>query len=361
MNSGPKNTTSLRFDFPPFEPHPLLRNRHAQTLAGTYLPAGRYPYRARCHRVSLADGDAVVIHDDIPATWASDGRVAVLIHGLAGCHSSPYLTRAAAKLNAAGVRTFRMDMRGCGAGAGLSSRPYHAGRSDDAAAVLRFVAELCPEASITLVGFSLSGNIVLKLIGETPEAVPENVVKVAAICPAIDLGRCVRSLVGPVQRMYDRYFVRELCRQIKGNHLLNADVPALNVPRRMKSMFDFDDFYTGPVCGFGSADNYYSASSARRHIEQIRRPTFILAAEDDPLVTIKCFEGLRTPSNVLFHVTKHGGHLGYVGKRGVDPDSRWMDWRIVDWVTSDVENGHSSSRQRDRSATPVDPSAASRS
>jgi uncharacterized protein len=271
------------------------------------------------------------------------------------------MTRAAAKLNAAGVRTFRMDMRGCGAGAGLCSRPYHAGRSDDAAAVLRFVEQLCPDASITLVGFSLSGNIVLKLVGETPEAVPANVVKVAAICPAIDLGRCVRSLVGPFQRMYDRYFVRELCRQIRGNRLLNAELPVLNSPRRMKSMFDFDDFYTGPVCGFGSADNYYSASSARRHIAQIRRPTFILAAEDDPLVTIECFEGLRAPSNVLFHVTKHGGHLGYVGQRGIDRDSRWMDWRIVDWVMSDVEKVDSSSSQSEPSATPTDHPAASRS
>ncbi len=330
---------SLRFDIPPFEPHPLLRNRHAQTLAGTYLPAGQYPYAAKLHKIPLADGDAVVIHDDTPAAWSPGSRVAVLIHGLAGCHSSPYMTRVAAKLNAVGVRTFRMDMRGCGAGAGLCTRPYHAGRSDDAAAVLRFVEQLCAKASITLVGFSLSGNIVLKLLGEAPHAVPANVVKVAAICPAIDLGRCVRSLVGPVQRMYDRYFVRELCHQIRGNRQLNAELPAIQAPRRMKSMFDFDDFYTGPVCGFGSADNYYTSSSARTHIEQIRQPTFILAAEDDPLVTIDCFQGLRLPANVLLHITPQGGHLGYVGKRGVDPDSRWMDWRIVDWVMADLESG----------------------
>jgi uncharacterized protein len=351
---------SLRFNIPPFEPHPLLRNRHAQTLAGTYLPASQYPYAAKLHRIPLADGDAVVIHDDTPAEWSSDGRVAVLIHGLAGCHSSPYMTRVAAKLNAAGVRTFRMDMRGCGAGAGLSSRPYHAGRSEDAAAVLRCVERLCPKASITLVGFSLSGNIVLKLVGGSPEVVPGNVVKVAAICPAIDLGRCVRSLVGPVQRMYDRYFVRELCHQIRGNRQLNAELPAIDASRRMKSMFDFDDFYTGPVCGFGSADNYYASSSARKHIEQIQRPTLILAAEDDPLVTIECFQGLRIPANVLLHITPHGGHLGYVGKRGVDPDSRWMDWRIVDWVTADLESAPDSSIQSPSNQVPSSAEPANR-
>ena len=135
--------------------------------------------------------------------------------------------------------------------------------------------ELCPSASITLVGFSLSGNIVLKLLGEAPDAVPANLVKVAAICPAIDLGRCVRSLAGPVQRMYDRYFVRELCRQIRHNQRLNAALPALSAPRRMRSMFDFDDFYTGPVCGFGSADKYYASSMPCNTSSRFRdRPSF---------------------------------------------------------------------------------------
>jgi uncharacterized protein len=338
---------SLRFETPPFEPHPLLRNRHAQTLAGTYLPSGRYPHRALSHRVGVSDGDTVVLHDDVPSNWPQGGRIALLVHGLAGCYSSPYLVRAAAKLNGTGVRTFRMDLRGCGAGAGLASRPYHGGRSADVLAALQFVEQLCPDSPVTLVGFSLSGNIVLKLLGEAPQDIPPNVNKAAAICPAIDLGRCVRSLVGPFQRMYDRYFVRELCRQISANCRLHPDLPRINAPRRMRSMFDFDDFYTGPVCGFGSADNYYTASSAFRLIDRIQLPTWILAAQDDPLVTIDCFQGLKLPSNVLLQITPHGGHLGYVGKRGVDPDCRWMDWRIVDWVNANLA-------AQDDAASPAD-------
>src|ERR1700722_15549150 len=260
-----RNVTMVpRFETPPFEPHPLLRNRHAQTLAGVYLPGGRYPYRAVHYRVVLPDGDAIVLHDDIPEAWQAGGRVALLIHGLAGCHTSPYMVRVAAKLNAVGVRTFRMDLRGCGSGEGLAALPYHAGRSDDAMAALEFIGKLCPQAPVALVGFSLSGNIVLKLLGEAPGAVPANVTKAAAICPAIDLGRCVRSLVGPFQRAYDRYFVRVLSRQIHTNTRLRPDVVPLKTPRRMRSIFDFDDFYTGPVCGFGSADNYYASSSAAR-------------------------------------------------------------------------------------------------
>ena len=185
-------------------------------------------------------------------------------------------------------------------------------------AAINFVGKLCPDSPVALVGFSLSGNIVLKLLGEAPETVPANVTKAAAICPAIDLGRCVRSLVGPFQRVYDRYFVHVLTRQVRANCRLRPDVVPLHSGLRMKSIFEFDDTYTGPVCGFGSADNYYTSSSALRHIEHIQVPTLILAAEDDPLVTIACFRGLCIPSNVILHITRYGGHLGFVGKSGVD-------------------------------------------
>ena len=346
---------SPQFQIPPFEPHPLFRNRHAQTLAGTYLPGQRYRYRAVRHRVVLPDADVVVLHDDSPVEWPTGGRVALLLHGLAGCHSSAYMERVAGKLNGAGVRTFRMDLRGCGAGEGLAARPYHAGRSDDAIAALEFVQTLCPNAPVTLVGFSLSGNIVLKLLGEAPDAVPSNVVKAAAICPAIDLGHCVRSLIGPFQRSYDRYFVRVLCAQIRTNSRLRTDLPPLVATRPIASIFDFDDLYTGPVCGFGSAENYYTASSAKRHIERIRVPTLVLAAADDPLVPITCFDGIRVPLNVMLHVTKHGGHLGYVAKRGIDRDRRWMDWRIVDWVMSDLAGSDNPEMPDAQAAGRLDP------
>ena len=245
------------------------------------------------------------------------------------------MVRIAGKLNEAGVRTFRMDLRGCGAAAGLASRPYHAGRSDDVRAALTAIEEACPSSPVTLAGFSLSGNIVLKLLGEAPERVPANVAKAAAVSPPIDLGACVRSLVGPLQRVYDRHFVRLLCWQVKSNRRLRPEVPPLS-SRRPRSIFEFDDLYTGPVCGFGSADNYYASSSARRLIEQIRVPTLILAAQDDPLVPIGCLHDLRPNNRVLLHVTDHGGHLGYIARPGIDRDLRWMEWRIVDWTLADL-------------------------
>jgi uncharacterized protein len=288
------------------------------------------------HRVELPDGDAIVLHDDCPAGWSSGERVALLVHGLAGCYTSGYMVRIAAKLAGAGVRAFRMDLRGSGAGAGLTSRPYHGGRSDDIREAVQFLAKTCPGSLLTLVGFSLSGNMVLKLLGEDPDRVPLNVEKAVAICPAINLGLCARSLVGPFGRFYDRYFVKLLCQSVRANRRLRSDVPAVEQEKQLKTMLAFDDAYTAPVWGFRSGAHYYESSSAARHVPQIRATTLILCAKDDPLVPFSCFEGLQPPPNVLFHATEHGGHLGYVGQPGTDPDRRWMDWRIVEWTTTNV-------------------------
>ncbi|HET6327843.1 MAG TPA: alpha/beta fold hydrolase [Planctomycetaceae bacterium] len=339
---------TVRFTIPDFRPHRLLRNGHAQTLAGAYLPSGRFVERAVKRQVTLPDGDSVVLHDDLPSEWRPGDRVALLLHGLAGNHQSSYMLRIARKLVRRRVRAFRMDLRGCGAGEGLSSRPYHAGRSEDARAALEYLQTLCRGSLATVVGFSLSGNTVLKLVGELPDSVPINVERAAAVCPSLDLALCARSLLGPCQKMYERHFVWLLCRQIEANRRLRPDVPALNAERRLKTLLEFDDAYTGPVCGFGTADNYYAINSARGHVAKIRLPTLILTAEDDPLVPIASFDALASPPNVIVHRTEHGGHLGYIGKAGVDADLRWMDWRIVDWATANLAPAKSA-------APPADP------
>ena len=149
-----------------FRPHPLLRGGHFQTLAGFYLTGRPLAYKAQQHRVALADGDQLVLHDDQPADWQPGDRAALLIHGLAGCHQSSYMPRVAAALEERGIRVFRLDLRGCGAGVGLARMPYHGGRSEDAAAALETLTRLCPDSPVALVGFSMGGNIALKLLGE---------------------------------------------------------------------------------------------------------------------------------------------------------------------------------------------------
>jgi uncharacterized protein len=318
--------------FPPFKPHALLRGGHAQTLAGVYLPGHRHRYRAQQHRVTLEDGDQIVLHDDCPSSWRPSDRSTLLIHGLAGCHESGYMQRIAAKLNRRGVRTFRMDLRGCGAGMGLARLPYHSGRSEDAAAALAAIARLHPVSPTTLVGFSLGANITLKLLGELADRPCGNLDSAVAVCPPIDLAACSRQISRASNRLYDLHFVRLLLEQLAARRRVLADAAEVAFRRRPRSLWEFDNTFTAVVCGFGTADNYYRVSSSAQFIGRIRLPTLILAARDDPMIPCETLARLSLPPAVRVHLTDHGGHLGFVGRAGVDADRRWMDWRVVDWV-----------------------------
>ena len=326
-----------------FAPHSLFRTGHLQTLAGVFLPHSRVAETARRHRLALADGDQIVLHDDSPPDWQPGGRTALLIHGLAGCHTSPYMVRIAGKLNARGVRTFRMDLRGCGAGLGLARLPYHSGRSDDAAAALNMIGALCPGSPTALIGFSLGGNITLKLLGESAHQLPANLDRAMAVCPPVDLLACVRSLARGVNRLYDRHFVQLLRQQVTALQKLIPDAPALPAKNPPRGVFDFDEMFTAPVCGFGTALNYYRQCSSAQFIPEIRIPTMILAAADDPLVPGDVFADLRLSPAVRLNVPRSGGHLGFISRGNGDADRRWMDWRVVEWVEGVEESKRSKS------------------
>ncbi len=319
-------------DFPTFRPHPLLAGGHAQTLAGAYLPGGKYPYRARQHLLTLPDGDRLVLHDDRPAGWHGGHRVALLIHGLAGCHQSSYMRRVAGKLNQLGVRTFRMDLRGSGAGFGLARNPYHAGRSEDAAAAIQYLASGCAGSPCTLIGFSLGANITLKLLGELAGASCGHLDSAVAVCPPADLAVCARQLRRPGNRMYDRHFTSLLVRQVRQLRGILREARTIDPKRPPRNLYEFDDTFTAVACGFGTADNYYGQSSSLPLIRHIHLPTLIIAADDDPLVPCEQFDDIELPPAVRLIITAGGGHLGFIGRRGGDADRRWMDWRVVDWV-----------------------------
>jgi predicted alpha/beta-fold hydrolase len=243
------------------------------------------------------------------------------------------MQRIAARLAARGVRVFRLDLRGAGAGIGLARLPYHAGRSDDARAAVLKVSELAPRSPLTLVGFSLGGNIALKLAGEVGSNRLGELARVMAVSPPVDLAACIHGLATPVGRLYDSYFVRMLLKQMSARPALPADQPAHAWPRWPKRLFEFDDWYTAPVCGFGDAANYYRQSSAMGFLPQIELPTLILSSRDDPLVASGPLESAALPSAVRTLITPGGGPLGFLARSSADPDPRWMDWRVVDWVT----------------------------
>lgn len=328
--------------FPPFRPPLWLRGGHAQTLVALGFTGPRSTPTPRRHRVELDDGDAVVLSETLPEDWRPGDRAALVVHGLAGCHESPYMRRIAHKLARCGVRVFRLDLRGCGAGEGLARLPYHAGLTGDLRAALATIAGLCGDGPVALVGFSLGGNLVLKLLGESL-ALPANVDRAVAICPPIDLHVCCRALERGLARLYDRHFVSLLVKKARRDARRHGDgdVPILNPWPR--SLFEFDRCYTAPLSGFDSAEHYYRESSAAAWIPHVTVPTTVLAAGDDPVVPPHIFAAVDWPACVRLVETTHGGHLGFIGRRGADPDRCWMDWRVLEWTGAKREPSPSAS------------------
>lgn len=323
---------SRHLSVPPFTSPWFLRGGHRQTLAGVWARQRFAPETARQHLVCLSDGDTLVLHDDLPPQWRAGDRVALMVHGLAGSHASPYMRRIAARLNARGVRTLRLDQRTCGAGLTLAQRAYHCGRSDDVRAALRWLSEACPGSPLALIGFSMGGSLVLKMAGEAGDKIPPQLQSVFAACPPLELQRCVRQLQRGIRRLYDQYFARLLCEHVERWQAANPQAPRVTFRRPPRSIEEFDDVFTAPLGGFASAADYYRKSSPLQFIPEIRVPTTILAAQDDPMVDSQSLRHFAPPPEVTARVVPGGGHLGFISRGGNDPDHWWLDWRVVDWV-----------------------------
>jgi len=327
---------AVSLNIPHFRPHPLVRGGHLQTILGSYLPHG-IRLNSTVRQVLLPDGDAIALHDDglavTPAVaLASPPPIAVLLHGLGGSHQSSYMMRVSAKLRARGVHVFRMDLRGCGAGLALARHPLNAGRSEDAAAVLECLHREYPDAPIHLVGFSMGANIALKLAGELGAGAPPHLASVMAVCPPIDLAECTRNIQRGVNSLYDRKFVNSLIKHIGMRVRLVPDAhtrPLVPKPRRL---MDFDSLFTAPLCGYADVHDYYARASSGPLLAKIVVPTFILTAASDPIVPVGCFQPGDYSATTQLHIAECGGHLGFIAAKSDDPDCRWLDWRVVEWI-----------------------------
>ena len=328
-----------------FRPFPCLTHPHLQTIVAAELAWSREP-PSRTQLVELSDGDQIALEVSTPRGWHPHDPTAVLLHGLCGDHRSPYMQRLARKLWRSDLRAVRMNLRGCGSGRGLARYPYHSGRSADVLAVLECLQQTTPQSPVTLIGFSLGGNIVLKLAGELAVAVPENLQRVIAVCPPADLVACSHLMSQPANRFYNRYFTRLLCAEVIDRHRCFPDLPPPALPTEL-SLYAFDDCYTAPQCGFHDALDYYRQCSAAPLVPRLTVPCHILFAADDPLIDAYVFDSVALPPNVQVIRTRYGGHLGFLGRPGGAAGYRAMDAQLLAWITApavphDRQGSHSS-------------------
>ncbi len=312
-----------------FRPLPFLSNPHLQTIVGFLWKGEPFRHPSRHAIVQLSDGDRLVLHDSEPDSWTPGMPAALIIHGLGGSSQSGYVRRVASRLIRCGIRVFRIDLRGTGAGFALAERFYHGGRSDDIREALRTIHSGTPNSPLWLIGFSLGGNLALKLAGETGDTIP-GLERVVAIAPPIDIPRCSELISQPHNRLYDRFFAGQLVRlaRIRAQHFPNPPLPEF--PKRI-TLRAFDDMFTAPRCGFADALDYYRKSSSFPVVPMITVPTLIVTARDDPFVDPEPFRRVRCPPNVRIEVHNHGGHLGFLGATG-EGGARWVEKRILDWL-----------------------------
>lgn len=316
---------------PRFEPHPWFRGGHAQTIAGRYLPSRAARLPSTYHEIELEDGDRLSVVESTPPRWVPPGPLALLVHGLAGCAQSPYVARVAAKLVARGVRTVRMNLRGCGSGFGLARGIYNAGRTEDLRAVACWMAGRAPGSPLGLVGFSLGANLVLKLAAEAADEPLDGLDCVLAANPPLDLSWCCRHLQRPENRIYDRNFVRLLRRDVMRLHARFPELGPVDL-RGVRSLYDFDDRYTAPRNGFRNAEDYYERSSAGPLVGRITVPGLVVHAEDDPFIPPEPIRRVTYPPDVVLDLLPQGGHLGYFSRNAWRGDRRWLDARFAAWL-----------------------------
>jgi uncharacterized protein len=309
----------------PFDP--LFRNPHIQTIAAHFWPRDgeerRFPVSARLYRTE--PDVEVLLHSQRPD--APPAGELVIVHGLEGSGEAGYVRGLSAAALRAGFAAHRFHMRTCGGTEHLCRTLYHAGLTSDLESVLRQLRAQ-GSAPLYLAGFSLGGNVVLKLAGELALEAADLICAVCAVSPPLDLAACVRRMSRQENRIYERRFARRMRKRLAATGRYGrAELASL------RTIFEIDDRITAPSFGFSDAATYYRTQSAAGYLNRICMPTLIVHAKDDPLVPIdSCESGLAYDNRHIEHwVTAHGGHLGFLGR---NPHRFWLEEAIMEWVLS---------------------------
>ena len=321
----------------PFTPRRWLRGGHVQTVASFLIPRRFHLPTPEERLIEVEPGIQVLCH----CHWQADPARALtilIVHGLEGSSDSQYMLGVAEKALTAGMNVIRYNQRNCGGTGALAPVLYHSGLSQDVAAVAREIIARDGVSRLALAGFSMGGNIVLKLAGEWGSQAPPQFRAVAACCPAIDLAASADALHEPANRIYETYFLWALRRSMQQKARLFPDHFDVKRLRGIRSLREFDDKVTAYYCGFTGADDYYDRASAAHVVERIAAPALLLHAANDPFIRITPETRRKISSNrhIAFVETPDGGHCAFIGRRGLRDgcygDGYWAEHEIVNFL-----------------------------
>lgn len=337
--NGKEATT--RFSTRPFRIAPWLRSAHAQTIGGRLLRRMRPPAFER-ERIELPDGDFVDVDRPVfPIQSRSDAPLVLLMHGLEGSARRGYAIETYRQLALRGVRSLGLNFRSCSGEPNRAPRFYHSGDTADIAHVLRLLAERYPGVPRGVIGFSLGGNAMLKLLGELGAEARQLVSTAVAVSVPYDLGAGAdwleRTAMG---RFYTSRFIRSLIAKAEARAAHLSDRCDLERIRAARTFREFDDAATAPIHGFADADDYYRRSSSLHYLRDIRVPTLLLHAADDPFLPAACFPCDAVRDNALIDavVTDNGGHVGFIEGPPWAP-SFWAEEQAARYLAGQLLDG----------------------
>jgi predicted alpha/beta-fold hydrolase len=276
------------------------------------------------HRLDTPDGDWVMVH----ATAHRPGAPAVLLlHGLEGSARSAYIQAMLGALAARGWNGAALEFRGCSGALNTARRLYHSGETTDPRLALNWWRTRHPGTAVFLVGFSLGANIAARLLAEGPGPLAGAVL----LAPPFDLAASATAVDHALGGLYRHWFLAPLRRKALAKERQFPGCLDADRTSRARTLWEFDDAATAPLHGFASAADYYARCACGPVLHQIRTPTLVITAEDDPMhpadriprdtiAATPCIEAV---------ITRHGGHLGYMGPRR---GTSWAEALAIEWM-----------------------------
>ena len=326
-----------------FVPRRWLSNAHLQTLAGNFLP----------RRLQLPAPEPLLVEVEGPVAGYGPSRVlchchwqpravrrerltVILVHGLEGSSTSQYIVGNTARALAAGMNVVRMNMRSCGGTDQLSPTIYHSGRSGDVGRVMETIVREQEIQAVGLVGYSMGGNLVLKFAGELGSSAPAQLKAVVGVSPLMDLAASSAALHLPQNRMYEWHFLRAMVARVRRRMQLYPRIYGDAEVGKIRSMRDFDEQIVARYGGFRNADDYYWSVASSRVAGELRVPTLILHALDDPFIRMlaETRAALAANPRVTLVETRHGGHCAFLAAAGNgSSDGRWAEQTLAGFLS----------------------------
>ena len=323
------------FKAKPFVPPRFLTQGDLQTIVAYCWP-GRFKPRDTTgdeeRLFEVEPGSLVLARCRWHANRAGHATL-VMWHGMEGSTESAYMLTTAEKAYRTGFNVVRVNVRNCGGTDHLTPTLYHAGLTNDLRVIIDELVRVDGLSTIMIAGFSLGGNMTLKLAGEYGDEPPPEVRGICAVSPSVDLRTSTTLMARRRNWVYQQSFLKRLKMRIRKKAELFPERYDASHLRDIKSVEEFDNRYVAPAFGFADASDYYAKASALRFIARIRIPTLIIHAQDDPFIP---FTPLLDPSiaanpYVLLLAPEMGGHVAFLAKEGPNEDRFWAENRLIDF------------------------------